>query len=280
MATRELRGKVIVITGASSGIGAATAVACGKAGMGVVLAARREAELMAVADRVRASGASSGGQAWCVRCDVTVEDDVAGLFEAAVRQAGRVDAVFANAGYGLFKPMLETSDAEDRAIFETNYFGSNRTVRHGVAALRATREKHGDALGHVLVCSSSASEIGVPRMGPYCATKAAQDACASALRAELAQEGVAVTSVHPVGTSTEFFGVMADQSGDGSIRANTPVPLSQTSEQVAAAIVRALRRPRAEVWPAPWARWMLAMATLVPSFGAFAMARHERKTGG
>ncbi|MEM9252699.1 MAG: SDR family NAD(P)-dependent oxidoreductase [Planctomycetota bacterium] len=274
MARRDLRGKVIVITGASAGIGAATAVACGRAGMGVVLSARRADKLAEVAERVRAAS----GEAWTVACDVTDEAQVAELFAAAMRDAGRVDAVFANAGYGLHKPLLDTTDAEDRAIFETNYFGSNRTVRHGVAALRQTAERHGDALRHVLVCSSSASEIGVPRMGPYCATKAAQDAVASALRAELSDEGVAVTSVHPVGTSTEFFATMADQSANPDIKANTPVPLSQTADRVANAIVRALRRPRPEVWPAPWARWALAVATLCPGFGAWVMRRHARQT--
>ncbi|MEM6757288.1 MAG: SDR family NAD(P)-dependent oxidoreductase [Planctomycetota bacterium] len=274
MRRRDLSGKVIVITGASAGIGAATAEACGRAGMGVVLSARRTDKLAEVAERVRAAG----GEAWVVACDVTDEAAVTELFAEAMRVAGRVDAVFANAGYGLHKPLLDTTDAEDRAIFETNYFGSNRTIRHGVAALRETAERHGDALRRVLVCSSSASEIGVPRMGPYCATKAAQDAAASALRAELAEEGVVVTSVHPVGTSTEFFATMADQSGDRDIKANTPVPLSQTADQVARSIVGALRRPRAEVWPAPWARWALAFATLCPGFGAWAMRRHARQT--
>jgi short-subunit dehydrogenase len=213
-----------------------------------------------------------------VPCDVTREADVRRLFDDAIRQAGRVDVVFANAGYGLFKRLLDTTEAEDRAIFDTNYFGTNRTLRHGVPALRATADRHADALRHVLICSSSASEVGVPRMGPYCATKAAQDACASALRAELADEGIAVTSVHPVGTSSDFFDVMADASDNGEIKTNTPVALSQTADQVAAAVVKAIRRPRAEVWPAPWARWGLAFATLCPGFLAWAMRRHERKT--
>jgi len=274
MSERALSGKVIVITGASAGIGAATAEACGSAGMGVVLSARRLDKLEAVAERVRAAG----GKAWCVACDVNDTVQVDRLFDEAMRLAGRVDVVFANAGYGLFKPMLATTEAEDRAIFETNYFGTNRTIRLGVAALRETAERHGDALRHVLICSSSASEVGVPRMGSYCATKAAQDAVASALRAELAAEGVKVTSVHPVGTSSEFFYVMADRSGNGALAANTPVALSQTVEQVASAIVKAIRRPRAEVWPAPWARWGLAFATLCPGFLAWALRRHERKT--
>ncbi len=266
---RQLQDKVIVITGASAGIGEAVAVACAKAGMHAVLGARRQEKL----DEVAAGVEKLGRKALAVPCDVTRDGDVADLFDRAFTQMGRVDVVFANAGYGLYGSVLETTDQDHRAIFETNYFGTIRAIQAGVPCLAKTYE----GLKHVIVCSSSASEIGVPMMGPYCATKAAQDAIVSSLRAELARDGFAVTGVHPVGTSSSFFDVAAEVSGQEQHESNTPVPLMQTPHDVARAIVKAIRRPRPEVWPMAPARLALALATAAPSFGAWIMRRHAKK---
>lgn len=269
MAQRILTDKVIVITGASSGIGEATAIACAKAGMHVVLAARRKDKLAQVAQAIQ----TLGRQALAITCDVTCDADVDHLFAQAFEHMGRVDVLFANAGYGLFLPVLDTPDDEHRAIFETNYFGTLRTLRSGVPYLRQTPQ----GLKHILVCSSSASEIGVPMMGAYCATKAAQDSIVSALRAELANEGTHVTGIHPVGTRTNFVDVAAALSQSPRQKSNTPVALMQTSEDVARAIVRALRRPRPEVWPMSAIRFALALGTAFPRFAAWIMRRHARK---
>jgi short-subunit dehydrogenase len=250
----------MVITGASSGIGAATAVACAKVGMDIVLSARRREKLEDVAGQVRALGR----RAVVVVCDVDEDHEVAALFEEAMAAMGRVDVVFANAGYGLFASVLDTTDAEHRALFETNYFGTVRCLQCAVPVLRSTP----DGLKHLLICSSAASELGVPMFGPYAATKAAQDAIAGAMRAELAHEGFWVTSIHPVGTATEFF----DHAG----RAEGPSLVFQTAEQVAGAILKAIRRPRAEVWPKPLARWAMGLATVWPGLTAWILRREAR----
>jgi uncharacterized protein len=270
--TRDLTDKMIVITGASSGIGAATALACAKAGMDVVVSARRTDKLKQVADEIE----SLGRRSLAVGCDVTVDGDVQGLMQQAQDAFGRIDAVFANAGYGIFGSVMDTDLQAHRDLFETNYYGTLRTLRSAVPYLGKTQ----DGLKHLLICSSVASEIGVPLFGAYCATKAAQDSIAGAMRAELADQGIIVTSVHPVGTSTEFGERAREVSPDRRAAergSNTPQALSQTAEHVAEKTVQSLRRPRPEVWPSPLARTAVALATACPRFAAWIMRRHMRK---
>ena len=262
----DLKNQVIVITGASSGIGQAVAIACAEAGMDVVLGARRVDRLEAVAEQVR----SLGRQAVVVPCDVDRDEDVHALVAAATEQLGRLDVAFANAGYGQFASVLETTDAQCRAIFETNFFGTLRLLREAGRVMKAQDR------GHLLICSSSASEIALPMYGVYCATKAAQDSIVGAMRAELAHTAIHVSSVHPVGTSSEFFQVAQDRSNHPRFSANTPAALTQTPQQVARAVVRCLRRPRAEVWPNPWVRYGLAITTAFPSLAARVMRRRAR----
>jgi short-subunit dehydrogenase len=272
---RNLTDKVIVITGASSGIGAATAIACAEAGMDVALGARRTEKLRDVAQQIEQRGRA----ALSVTCDVTDPAQVESLLDETWQRFGRVDAVFANAGYGVFGPVLETSDADHRAIFEANYFGTLTTLKAAAPYLRKTE----GGLKHVLICSSAGSEIGLPLSGAYTATKAAQDCIAGAMRAEVAGEGMSVTSVHPVGTKTEFFDTAGARSspGQGAGQAptttNTPPGMMQSVEHVARRIVGALRRPKPEVWPMPLARWGLALGTAVPRFAAAMMRRHYRR---
>lgn len=267
---RELAGKVIFITGASSGIGAATARQCAAAGMDVALFARREEKLRALADEIEATGR----RAVVVAGSVDRDDDLRRGLETSWQTFGRLDAVFANAGYGLRAAVMEMTDEQHRAIFETNYFGTVRTIQLAVPELRRTAE----GLKHVLVCSSAASEISLPMYGAYAATKAAQDAIAGALRVELGDEGFAVTSVHPVGTKTAFFDEMGRLSNQ-RIKQETPYTppiLAQTAEQVARPIVKALRRPRPEVWPLPVTRFGLAITTAFPRLATWIMRRKHR----
>lgn len=263
---RDLRDKVIVITGASSGIGAATAKRCHAAGMKVVAAARR-------VDRLVDLVAPMGERGLAVACDVDRDEDVEQLFATAVEKFGRVDAVFANAGYGHKSPVETMDDAQVRAIFETNFHGTLRCVRVGLPLLRNTQ-------GHLLICSSAASEIGIPCYGVYAATKAAQKSIAQALRGELRGQSVYVTTVHPVGTRTEFFDTAAKVSGTVSghtapTKSNTPQVFEQTADKVAKAVVKALRRPKPEVWPMPAARFGLAVMNMFPRLSAWAL-RHRK----
>ncbi len=266
---RDLTDRTIIITGASSGIGAATAIACAEAGMRVVIAARRADRLAQVAQKIGPDRVQS------VVCDVRRDEDVARLFDEAAARFGTIHAVFANAGYAFFASVVETSDEQMRDIFETNFFGTVRCIRH---AVRYMREHPPAGGGHILICASAMSEIPMPMFGFYGATKAAQDQIAGALRAEVHRDNIHVTSVHPIGTRTELFDVVAELSprrrdGEGDASLNTPDLFIQTPQHVARCIVRCLRRPRPEVWPSNATRFGVALTTAFPRFSAWVQQR-------
>jgi len=265
---RSLADRVILITGASSGIGAATAMACARAGMSVLLASRRKNELQQVADEIE----RSGGRAVSIVCDVRRDEDVKAMIDATIDAFGRLDVLFANAGYGLFSQVMDTTDRQMRDIFETNFFGTVRCIQAAVPVISRTSDQ-----GHVLICSSAASEISLPMYGFYAATKAAQDSIGGALRAELQDQGICVSTIHPIGTQTNFFNVVRHESTDPGHGLNTPASMTHSVDRVANAIVRCLRRPKAEVWPSVATRLVVAMATAAPEMGAWVLRRiHSR----
>ena len=264
---RDLTDKVILITGASSGIGAATAIACAQAGMHVSLVARRADKLRQVAAKV----AELGRKAHYYAGDVSVPSDMRRAVDDGWQTFGRLDAVFANAGYGSEVSVISMHERDERAMFETNYFATTHLFRLTLPLLL----KSEGGLKHLLACSSAASEIGLPMLGVYSATKAAQDSVCGAMRAELGKQGVSVTSVHPIGTKTEFMDVASPGSGGHS--KNTPASFQQTPEHVAKKIVKALKKPVPEVWPSVMTRYGLALGTAFPGFAAWAMRRHYKK---
>jgi short-subunit dehydrogenase len=264
---KNLGNRVMVIAGASSGIGAATALACARAGMQVVLGARRVDRLHDVGAQIE----KLGRRAVVVACDVRQDADATALIDAAVKGFGRIDAAFANAGYGLCAPVLETSDRQMRDIFETNYYGTWRVLKAAATVMRRQRS------GHLLVCSSAASEVAPPMYGAYAATKAAQDSIACALRAELSVEGIDVTSIHPMGTKTEFMARVESVSDGRTSSIGVPAPMRHTPEYVARCILRCLRRPCAEVWPSFPTRLGVGIAAAFPAAAAWGLRQRMRK---
>jgi len=188
---------VLLITGASSGIGAATARRAAETGYRIVLAARRE-------DRLRELAEELGGaqRAIAVRCDVSDFQDDQALAQAALDSFGRIDAVFANAGFGAQRGFLEESAEHWRSMVLTNVLGTALTIR---ATLPHLLER---GSGHYLITSSVAGRRVVPG-SLYSATKWAVTAIGEALRSELRQmhdnTGIRVTLIEPGMTDTEFF---------------------------------------------------------------------------
>lgn len=254
----EVRDRVMIITGASSGIGAATALACARAGMRLLLNGRDSARLDQVAAKARGAG---------VRVE-TVVGDVAGagaaLLDAATAHFGGFYAVFANAGYGLSKPMHETTDDELRRIFEVNFFAANALICEAARRLIAANQP-----GHLLHCSSALAKFPLVKLSAYSATKAAQNHVCRAMRVELKPYGIHVSSVHPVATGTEFFARVRRYGGEHVTTddANRAIPKwrLQTPEMVADAVVRGLRRPRAEIWTSAMTRTVAGIMTVFPS---------------
>lgn len=270
----DLRARPIAIAGASSGIGAATAIACARAGMPVALGARRPDKLELVASHIRASG----GTAVTIPCDVSRESDCFAFVERAAAELGPLHAVFANAGYGVEVAALDMTDNEWEDMLRTNFWGTLWIVRAAAAHMRAKPEHGGSgpsARGHILVCSSCLSKIGSPYHAAYSASKACQDHLARALRHELTPEHIYVSSVHPVGTSTEFFGAL-EKNSPNAVGLSLGDRTLQTPEVVARAIVRCLRRPTGEVWTSTPTRLGLALATAFPTLADWGVARYMR----
>jgi NADP-dependent 3-hydroxy acid dehydrogenase YdfG len=196
MAERAGNDPVLLITGASSGIGAATARAAA-ANYRLVLAARRLEELEAMAEEL--GGAE---RALAVRCDVTEWDQVEAMATAALEHFSRIDAVFANAGFGATRGFLEESPEHWRSMVLTNVYGAALTIR---ATLPHLLER-GD--GHFLITSSVAGRQALPG-SLYSATKWAATAIGESLRAELRQmhdnKGIKVTLIEPGMVDTDFF---------------------------------------------------------------------------
>ena len=208
---------VMVITGASSGIGAATARAAASAGYRVALAARSPEPL---AELARELGAPE--RALAVSCDVTEWEDQQLLVSAALERFGRLDVAFANAGYGAKRGFLEESPEHWRDMVLTNVYGAALTIRACVAALREAR-------GHLLLTGSVAGRKVVPG-SLYSCTKWAVTAMAEAARQELHGSGVRVTLLSPGTVETPFY--------------DEPVGGEQlTAEDVARAAMFALDQP-------------------------------------
>jgi len=265
----DLHAKPIAITGASSGIGRATAHACAQAGMYVAVMARREPMLAEIVDEIR----SSGGRAIAFAGSVDDPEACRAFITRTEAELGPLHAVFANAGYGFEKPTWSASEDELRGIFEVNFWGSLNTIRPALPGM-IDRGR-----GHVLMCSSCLSKLGLPMYGAYSATKACQDHFGRAMRHELKDRGVAVSTVHPIGTRTEFFDTAKERSGrELRLTDRTRNSFMQTPERVAEEIVKCLRRPRGEVWTSLSTRLAFAATVAAPRFTDFLLGKmYEKK---
>jgi len=228
-----LAGKVVVVTGGSSGIGRAAAREFARRGARVVVAARRANEL---AETVRLCE-GLGGQALAVPTDVTKAEDVARLFERSLALEGRIDVWVNNAGTTLFGALDLEHFEEHRAVLETNLFGAMRCAAWVMPLFK--RQGHG-----VLVnVGSILSKIGQPYVPSYTISKFGLRGLSEALRTDIADmPDVHVCTLLPYAISTPHFDTAANHTGLGP----HPVPPVQTPEDVARALVDLAASPRRE----------------------------------
>jgi short-subunit dehydrogenase len=221
----DIEDRVVIVTGASSGIGAATARAASAAGARLVLAARRE-------DRVRELAAELDG-AVAVRCDVTDQVQVAGLAQAALDTFGRIDVLVNNAGQGL-QAVVENLALDDfRAVLELNLIAPLAAMQ----AVLPTMRRQG--AGCIVNVSSGTTFADVPGTGGYVASKIALERLTAIARNELVDTGVTVSTMIPFATSTEFL--TSIKAGRSEAEDMTAGATFDSPEQVADAILELIR---------------------------------------
>jgi short-subunit dehydrogenase len=256
--------RVVAITGASAGIGRATALRLARDGAAIAICGRRRDRLDAAAADIR----DAGGDALSIVADVTREADVNAFVERVVDRFGRLDVMICNAGFGIAGAIDDIAPDQMQKLMDVNYMGTYFAAR---AALPIFRRQ---GRGHLIIISSIVGKRGVPYMGAYAATKFAQVGLAECLRAELAGSAIYCTVVYPVSTETEFFDVMSQETGSPVTRASGP---RQDASVVANAIVRAIERPVPEVFPHFKSRALVWLNTLAPGLTDRVVKRFGRK---
>jgi short-subunit dehydrogenase len=231
---KPLDRQVIVVTGASSGIGLATAIAAAEHGACVVMAARSIETLREVVGRVEANG----GQAIAVEADVARREDLERVAEAAVTRFGRIDTWVNNAGVSIYGRLLDGDEADERRLFDTNFWGLVNGSRVAVAHLL----RDGGALINV---GSEVSDAVVPLQGMYSASKHAVKGFTEALRLELQdqQAPVSVTLIQPTAVDTPYPEHARNRM---SAEPMLPTPMI-AAERVADAILEAATEEKRDV---------------------------------
>jgi short-subunit dehydrogenase len=249
---KPLKDQVIVITGASSGIGLATARMAAKRGARVVMAARNEPDLNSAAEEIRANG----GRVLAVPTDVADEAAVDRLGEAALLEFGTIDTWVNNAGLSIYGKLTEVPLADKRKMFDINFWG----VVHGCRTAVKLMKHRGGVLINI---GSEVSDIAIPLQGMYSASKHAVKGYTDALRMELEHDGIpmAVTLVKPSAINTPFPEHARNYLEDGVPALPPPV---YAPEVVAEAILRCAEKPVRDVIVGGAGRVQVALGHLAP----------------
>lgn len=229
----EMKGKVIIITGASSGIGKATALKLSEKGAKVVLSARRKDELQALKKSIE----KETGEALVVIADVTKKPDMERLVAKTLKAYGTVDAIINNAGLMPLSFVKKLKTNEWDKMVDVNIKG----VLNGVAAVLPTLIKN--KRGHIINISSTAAYSYFPGGAVYCATKAAVKMFSEGLRQELAPAyGIRVTSIEPGAVATNLLDTITDEDILGNLSEMQKMTALEP-EDIAEAIYYALKQP-------------------------------------
>ncbi|MDQ3099819.1 MAG: SDR family oxidoreductase [Bacteroidota bacterium] len=249
---KPLDEQVIVITGASSGIGLATAYAAAKEGARLVLAARSEADL----DRITQKINSKGGESIFVVADVGKQEDVERIATAANQYYGGFDTWVNDAGVSIYGRLDEVSDEDNRRLFDTNFWG----VVYG--SLVAAKDLRGRG-GAIINIGSELSDLSIQIQGMYSASKHAVKGFTDALRIELeeADAPVSITLIKPAGINTPYTQHAKNYTGR---EATLPPPVYEP-EEVAYAILKAAVKPHRDIMVGGAAKLMSTMNKVVPS---------------
>ncbi len=242
----EIKGKAVIVTGASSGIGEATARQFGLEGAKVVIAARRLERLEELAKEIYAM--NTGAETLVVKADLSKLEDIQSVVEQTLQKFGRIDVLVNNAGFGRLDWLEKLDPVKDiDAQLQVNVHGVIQTTRQVLPVMIKQRS------GSIINMCSMAGLIGTPTYTIYAASKHAVHGFSEALRREVKPWGISVSMLYPGGVTTEF----GQHAGiKRKTKATTPKLLLLSADQVGRAVVRLVRRPRA-MWIIPWL-WSLS----------------------
>ena len=246
---RSIADKVIIVTGASSGIGRATALALARERARLVLVARRQNLLASLEEEVR----RAGGTAVCMPLDLRQRDAVAMMIRSAYERFGRIDVLINNAGFGYWGTVEDTPAPVVREIFDLNFEAPLVAMQLVIPIMKT------QGCGHIINVSSVVGRRGLPLSGIYCATKFALQGITESLRLEVKDWGIDVSIVNPASTLSEFGEHVRFGKVEARFKATGYV---QPAEEVAAAIVKCIKRPRIEIYPYKRSR-LLAWASVI-----------------
>lgn len=230
----DIKGKVVIVTGASSGIGEATARKFGREGAKVVLAARRVDKLQSLAQEI--SGMGAGAETLVVEADLSKLEDIKSLVMQTLEKFGRIDVLVNNAGFGRLDWLENLDPVKDiQAQIDVNVMGVIQTTRQVLPVMIKQRA------GSIINMCSMAGLVGTPTYTIYAASKHAVHGFSEALRREVKPWGIDVSLIYPGGVVTEFN----QHAGiKRKTKTSTPKFMLLTAEQVAEAVVKLVRRPR------------------------------------
>lgn len=263
----RIEGSRVLVTGASSGLGAALAAEFARKGAKVVLAARRADRLNEVAVQIN-SDFPAVPPPLVVKCDVRVKKDVANLVKSCVDRLGGVDILVNNAGTAVYGETARVSVEDFQDVFEVNFFGALRCMYEVLPVMRK------QAKGLIVNISSVAGLHGIPYLATYSSSKAALMAASQSLRAELSmlRSGVRVMIVCPGYVQTEMFA--KEKNVGGGHRPRHPY---KPAPEVAAAIVRAIEREKRDLVMTLVGKALAAFKGLVPRLNEITMRKIARK---
>ncbi len=245
----KIKGRVVLLTGASGGIGRAAASLLAREGARLVLHGRREEPLGDLASQI----AGLGGEAIAVPGDVRSSADAERAVAAAVTRFGALDTLVNNAGVGVLRPLERLPDSEITDMLETNLAGAARMTR---AALPQLLER----CGVIVNVASMAGRVGVAAYAVYGASKFGLIGLSESLRRELGPRGVRVVTLIPAAVEGEFL----ERLGRRLALGRGPAGVVLTPEQVARGIANGIRRPRPEIYLPWWNRWFAALDVAFP----------------
>ena len=220
-------GKVALVTGGTSGIGKATAIAFARAGAKIVLTGRREKEGAQVVAEIK----KVGGDAAFVRADVAKDADVKAMVDFTVDTFGKLDVAFNNAGIEWKGPLDQASEAEYRRVFDINVWGVLNSMRHEIPVML----RNGG--GAIVNTSSVAGHVGLAQVSVYIASKHAVEGLTKSVALEFAKQNIRINAVAPGVIATEMFDRFADDQLRGRITSIVPVGRVGASEEIAAAVL-------------------------------------------